>query len=528
MGNNSNQENLLSSWKEISEYLKCGVRTCIRWEEKFGLPIHRLEGSVKSGVFAYKNELDDWLKTKLKNGNGKNGLKKNGPTLVFQKKTIVTFTIFIFLAAACASYFIFFKSGPTRIEPRSGVPQSTGPLEMRDDDIITAEDGPFGKVRVWRKDRTNSYKEVWRIETVWHTALAVGNIDDNPDLEIIAPNNCIFVEQKGDKEITSRKYFINIYKQGEKNTWKGTFSSNEDCIFETPRFRNAEVAIGNVDDEPGNEIILITQTYLAIFKYDTEEEKLKLVRSRDTILGDTPLFIKSVVVENIDDDPAEEIIVAADQWTGTGMVVNKGYIFILKMQDDWPTLIRTISSDANLSYQSLRIGDVIPGGRKEILSPGYRKESDLWNTHILGWDSKGNKVIDRPVYSSGHIRSRIIHLDVGNLDGIQGDEVILGHHAPDELICYFWDGDNLTEGSSFPLDLKVALTNVYITKPRKTSDTPGEVILCGAYAKQSDDDGRFYLEVLGYNEEFFSKWKHSGGDYTESFVSYAAMGRKNE
>lgn len=55
----------LDSWKEIAAYLDRDVRTVIRWEKKRNLPVHRLPGG--QAVFAYKVELDDWLK------QGKNG-----------------------------------------------------------------------------------------------------------------------------------------------------------------------------------------------------------------------------------------------------------------------------------------------------------------------------------------------------------------------------------------------------------------------------------------------------------------------
>ena len=60
------QDRPLESWKEISGYLHCSLRTCQRWEKQLDLPIHRLDGTPKARVFAYKNELDGWLETKLK------------------------------------------------------------------------------------------------------------------------------------------------------------------------------------------------------------------------------------------------------------------------------------------------------------------------------------------------------------------------------------------------------------------------------------------------------------------------------
>jgi len=52
---------LLDSWKAVGEYLHRDVRTLQRWEQKRGLPIHRLPGEGRPGVYAYKSELDSWL-----------------------------------------------------------------------------------------------------------------------------------------------------------------------------------------------------------------------------------------------------------------------------------------------------------------------------------------------------------------------------------------------------------------------------------------------------------------------------------
>jgi hypothetical protein len=63
-----NNGNLLSSWKEISDFLKCDVKTCRRWERTAGLPVHRVSDVSKSRVFAYKDELDAWVKKRAVNG----------------------------------------------------------------------------------------------------------------------------------------------------------------------------------------------------------------------------------------------------------------------------------------------------------------------------------------------------------------------------------------------------------------------------------------------------------------------------
>jgi len=51
----------LNSWKEIAYYLGRDVRTVRRWEKERGLPVHRVPGGKRSGVFAYPAEIDGWL-----------------------------------------------------------------------------------------------------------------------------------------------------------------------------------------------------------------------------------------------------------------------------------------------------------------------------------------------------------------------------------------------------------------------------------------------------------------------------------
>lgn len=53
----------LDSWKEISGYLGRDIKTCSRWEKELRLPVRRIDvSSPKSKVFAYKSEIDQWLK----------------------------------------------------------------------------------------------------------------------------------------------------------------------------------------------------------------------------------------------------------------------------------------------------------------------------------------------------------------------------------------------------------------------------------------------------------------------------------
>jgi hypothetical protein len=51
----------LDSWKEIAAFFDRDERTVRRWEKERGLPVYRVPGSARGGVFAYSDELVEWL-----------------------------------------------------------------------------------------------------------------------------------------------------------------------------------------------------------------------------------------------------------------------------------------------------------------------------------------------------------------------------------------------------------------------------------------------------------------------------------
>jgi hypothetical protein len=57
----------LDSWKEIASYLGRDLRTVRRWERERFLPVHRVPGRGRAAVYAFRSEIDEWLR------NGSNG-----------------------------------------------------------------------------------------------------------------------------------------------------------------------------------------------------------------------------------------------------------------------------------------------------------------------------------------------------------------------------------------------------------------------------------------------------------------------
>jgi Tfp pilus assembly protein PilF len=51
----------LDSWKEIATFFGRDARTVKRWESERALPVHRVPGGERGGVFAYVQELEVWL-----------------------------------------------------------------------------------------------------------------------------------------------------------------------------------------------------------------------------------------------------------------------------------------------------------------------------------------------------------------------------------------------------------------------------------------------------------------------------------
>jgi hypothetical protein len=70
-------EGRLDSWKEIAEYLGRDVRTVRRWERGRSLPVHRVPGGGRAGVYAFRSEVDAWLRgqegSASSNGDGEGG-----------------------------------------------------------------------------------------------------------------------------------------------------------------------------------------------------------------------------------------------------------------------------------------------------------------------------------------------------------------------------------------------------------------------------------------------------------------------
>ena len=78
----------LESWGEIASYLRRDIRTVQRWERLHGLPVRRLVIGKAGQVYAYRSELDAWVRKRqpspeedlADDDNGKDQLPAPGPS----------------------------------------------------------------------------------------------------------------------------------------------------------------------------------------------------------------------------------------------------------------------------------------------------------------------------------------------------------------------------------------------------------------------------------------------------------------
>ncbi len=109
------KKDVLHSWKDISVYLDRDVRTLYRWEAELGLPVHRIdENSLRSKVFAYTSEIDEWLMERAKNGKHESILPKR------QNKKLIACLVAGFVLLVVAFAWIYLAapaSTPSLSEP---------------------------------------------------------------------------------------------------------------------------------------------------------------------------------------------------------------------------------------------------------------------------------------------------------------------------------------------------------------------------------------------------------------------------
>lgn len=515
------RDEIFTGWKEISAYLKSSVRSCLRWEAAGALPVHRPQGPSKSRVFAYKNELDAWLRARLANG-----AIETTPRV---RRVLHRPAIFIWLPALAvlfaAGVFLIIR-GPESPHAKgvsAGAPESSGPFDLLPGDIIASQWAAAGTMRVWREGQSGSFFEAWHIEPVRHTSLAVGDLDREPDLEAVAPGHCREERELEGQKLVQIRFFLNAYKIDHKNWWKTTYYDPTQCVWEKENYSFTEIAVSDIDGYPGNEIVLATAHSLSVFRYDPSLGEIRLVATQTSFLEDAQALFRSVVIGDIDNDGASEILATANEITGGEEAADKGWLMILKWKDEGFGLSQLIPLNGTTSQHSLRIGNVVPGGEKEVVFPLYRTNGGNQRAFLVIWRNNDGLIYDRVLDGPGSRPGGAVFLDVGDLmTESEGDEIVLAREDPNELATYFWDGFRMSAGPKYPVDHRVHMGGIRIRGPSLKPAKPAAVLVHGA-ADIKDQAGRTYLELLRFTNGFFSEWLRMGGAKGDLPVTYAAV-----
>jgi len=158
-------EGRLDSWKEIAEYLRRDVTTVQRWEKREGMPVHRQLHDKMGSVYAYRADLDSWVRSrsaKRTEGNGDKAVAAEEfpeirPAESYRWKfATVLASVVVLLAAAVALWLWrteYFWQNPIanarfeRVTDFDGVAE--GATVSRDGQFIAFLSDRDGKMDVW-------------------------------------------------------------------------------------------------------------------------------------------------------------------------------------------------------------------------------------------------------------------------------------------------------------------------------------------------------------------------------------------
>lgn len=521
MGPDNEKREILSTWKEIAAYLNSGVRTCLRWEKASGLPVHRQEGAPRSRIFAYKGELDAWFKSWLSSGSihqETEGVKEP----VWKRPFVVVLIALVLIGGAVGLFFILRPRTNSPAKPaESGVPQSTGLFDLTPVDIVETEFAGFGRLRVWRRRNTADPFESWRIEPVRHTTFAIGNLDADAKLEIAAPGYCREYEKPGDLATSKMRYFINAYKYGFKDWWKTTFYDMSQCVIEKDNYEFTETVIADVDNLPGNEIVLLTAHALSVFRFDEKSGEIRLISSRKSFIDNVNTLMRSAVVADIDGDGRNEILATAHEGEEGAETPGKGWLLVLRWQEGEPVVSRVEVLPGNTSIRALKVGNIVPGGSKEAILACYRIVKGIKYGYVVGWSFDRGFIFERLLDEVGEGRYGGIFLAVGDLSPNPGDEILVARNNPNEIISWFWRDQALVQGPKMGLDQNARINNVQIGPSRR----PGfySSVLVNGTGAWEGQIGKFYIQLINFSDGFITEWVRAGGDKEDLRVSFAAF-----
>jgi hypothetical protein len=289
----------LDSWKDIAGHLKKDIRTCQRWHAEYGLPVHRYIQSSRSRVFAYKAEIDEWLRSGTGSAaEGEEGRPKEAAKR--PKGGIGPVVLAVAPVLICAIYLGF---GGAR-EPRIAAVDAAG-TKIR---LLDAEQKTAGE---WDAGSPLNGNFFWDLR-----AKKVPSPDSGPRFDL--------VEEANFRAYRGKEYLISILKEGPsidtlvclsgrgKKRWifephtgdfgiEGGRLAGSDVLIPIIGFR-----VGDLDGDGREEVVVLSALH------DESRARIDVLNEKgERKFGFlNPGMLKDFALADVDGDPAVEILAA--------------------------------------------------------------------------------------------------------------------------------------------------------------------------------------------------------------------------
>jgi hypothetical protein len=440
---------------------------------------------------------------------------------MFDSTFLITMLI-ILVGVMVGGYFVLrHRPAPSAKPVESGVPQATGPFDMSSTDIVETEYAGAGRLRIWRRTKDKNPFEEWRIEPVRHTTFAIGNLDADHRIELVAPGHCREFEKPGDIATSKIRFFLNAYKYGFRDWWKTTFYDPSQCVIEKDNYEFTETLVGDADNVPGNEIVLLTAHALSVFRYDEKAGEIRLVSTLRSFVEGVNTLMRSAVIADIDGDGRNEILATAHEGEEGAETPGKAWLILIRWQGGGPSVSRIESLPGLTSVRSLKIGDVVPGGSKEAAVACYRVRKGIRYGYITIWSFDKGFLGEKLIDEVGEGQYGSLFVAVGDLSPDPGDEVLVARNNPNEIISLFWRGQSLAPGPKMGLDARARINNIQIGRTAKAGFHSN--VLVSGTGDWEGQLGKSFIELINFSDNFMPEWIRTGGENGDLRVSYAVI-----
>ncbi|MBN1270633.1 MAG: hypothetical protein JXB26_00025 [Candidatus Aminicenantes bacterium] len=459
-----------------------------------------------------------------------------------------------------------FSCGSTPIQ-KPGVQPAASTLELSRTNIITAQDYGIsgtslcggGLLYGWNC-ASDVCENIWTARSFKFEAMDMADIDGDYKREIIGLAGCRMSEYKDKGTEEFYTYFLCVYKEDETKDcdgmgmWRTTYGDGmKNNLRENTLWCwwPKELIIENMDGDDGDEVILSTGHWLAVYKYMPDEiydpRKTKGLFKKHVSLQPSVskqhLRINSIAAGNVLDPTNKMIVVSANREDcKTNMagliersVKNEGYILFFYLRGGRLEMSAELPINAYLTGCSLRLGDIDGDENLEIISTGFKYQKDTCQAYIFIWDFISSwECFEIPIGSPepclplnqknpDKSNSPWNHVAVGEiLPEYPGCEIVytLGNQMLVTL-CRWTGGSNLEilQQATLYDYLSVQPNNIIVADTDENGIN--EIIVFGS-GKSNPDSGRFYLEI--FNGNLIRKWLRIGGAPNEFGVDCLSVG----